>query len=603
MADSVSPAPVEPTMSKKKLQEAQLENPIKADNIPAMDEKQALAVAQAGGYEIDALINEMEAELEADGGLKTGFFHLQFSDPRHFTWVIVAFASMGGLLSGLDQSLISGANLYLPVDLHLTTEQNSLVNSAMPLGAVGGALILGPCNEWFGRKMAILISTILYTIGGALSAGAMNYGKSFNGFCLIISFKWQALTSQLGMIIAARVILGFGVGLEGGTVPVYVAETVERRIRGNLVSLYQFNIALGEVLGYAVAAMFLHVDGNWRYILGSSLVFSTIMGIGMLFLPESPRFLMHKGKVLEAYKVWKRIRGITSPEAKEEFFVMKVGVQHEQTVVSESARNKRFPWMDFFTVPRARRALVYANIMILLGQLTGVNAIMYYMSVLMHQIGFDDEKANYMSLVGGGSLLIGTIPAIFLMERFGRRFWANVMLPGFFIGLVIIGVSYQIQSLNGTMACYLVGLVLYMSFFGCYACLTWIVPSEVYPTYLRSYGMTTSDALLFLASFIVTYNFSAMQRAMTQTGLTLGFYGGIAAVGWVYQILFMPETKDKTLEEIDLIFERPTRDIVNENIRNTTRAFSHFFAGRWTPSSQNAAVAAEVEQEKLGEKA
>lgn len=115
--------------------------------------------------------------------------------------------------------------------------------------------------------------------------------------------------------------------------------------------------------------------------------------------------------------------------------------------------------------------------------------------------------------------------------------------------------------------------------------------------------MTTSDALLFLASFIVTYNFSAMQRAMSQTGLTLGFYGGIAAVGWVYQILFMPETKDKTLEEIDLIFERPTREIVNENIQNTTRAFAHFFAGRWTSTSQNAAVAAEVEEEKLGEKA
>ena len=102
------------------------------------------------------------------------------------------------------------------------------------------------------------------------------------------------------------------------------------------------------------------------------------------------------------------------------------------------------------------------------------------MSVLMHQIGFDDEKANYMSLVGGGSLLIGTIPAIFLMERFGRRFWANTMLPGFFIGLVIIGVSYQIDpitNLQGAEACYLIGLILYMGFFGCYACLTWVVPS------------------------------------------------------------------------------------------------------------------------------
>jgi len=117
-------------------------------------------------------------------------------------------------------------------------------------------------------------------------------------------------------------------------VPVYVAETVERRLRGNMVSLYQFNIALGEVLGYAVAAMFIHVDGNWRYILGSTLVFSTIMGIGMLFLPESPRYLLHKHRTLDAFKVWKRIRGINTLEAREEFFVMKVSSDEEQAEVA-----------------------------------------------------------------------------------------------------------------------------------------------------------------------------------------------------------------------------------------------------------------------------
>lgn len=402
------------------------------------------------------------------------------------------------------------------------------------------------------------------------------------------------------MIIAGRVILGMGVGLEGGTVPVYVAETAARKVRGNLVSLYQLNIALGEVLGYAVAAMFLRVPGNWRYILGSSLVFSTIMLIGMFFLPESPRFLMHKGRVLDAYKVWKRIRGMHDPEARREFFVMKASVQDEARVVAETAVNKRFPWLDFITVPRARRALVYANIMILLGQLTGVNAIMYYMSVLMNQIGFDDEQANYMSLVGGGSLLLGTIPAVLLMERYGRRFWANTMLPGFFVGLVVIGASYQINietNLKGAEACYLIGLILYMSFFGCYACLTWVVPSEVYPTYLRSYGMTTSAALLFLASFVVTYNFSAMQDAMTRTGLTLGFYGGIALVGWVYQLLFMPETKDKTLEEIDLLFKRPTSDIVAENVRNLRQGLGDFFTGKWSSAPRTVPAPGNAQKE------
>ena len=140
-------------------------------------EAEALEVARAGGHQVDALIVEIEQELEAAGGLKRGFFNIEFKDPRHFTWLLVAFASMGGLLSGLDQSLISGANLYLPGDLGLDAHQNSLVNSGMPLGAVGGALILSPANEYLGRKGAIYLSLFLYTIGAAMEAGSINYGK------------------------------------------------------------------------------------------------------------------------------------------------------------------------------------------------------------------------------------------------------------------------------------------------------------------------------------------------------------------------------------------------------------------------------------------
>ncbi|KAK5115095.1 hypothetical protein LTR62_001792 [Meristemomyces frigidus] len=539
----------------------EIQDAIRSGSVPTIhSRKEALDIAKAGGWEADALIESMEKQL-AERGDKKGFLDLEFKNPKHFTWLLVAFASMGGLLSGLDQSLISGANLFLPKpgQLDLSASQNSLVNSGMPLGAVGGALILSPCNEYFGRRWSILISCVLYTIGAALEAGSINFG----------------------MIIAARVILGFGVGLEGGTVPVYVAETVERRLRGNMVSLYQFNIALGEVLGYAVAAMFLSVPGNWRYILGSSLVFSTIMGIGMLFMPESPRFLMHKGRPLDAYKVWKRIRGVRDMESREEFFVMKVSTEEEEAEVAAGAGSRRFPWMDFFTKPRARRAIIYANIMIFLGQFTGINAIMYYMSVLMSQIGFNAYEANYMSLVGGGSLLIGTIPAIFLMERCGRRFWAIAMLPGFFIGLVLVGASYHVKSFQGTEAVYLTGLIIYEIFFGSYACLTWVIPAEVYPTYLRSYGMTTSDGWLFLSSFIVTYNFTGMQTAMTPTGLSLGFYGGIAVLGWFYQLYFMPETSDKTLEEIDLIFQRPTMDIVRENAANVKQTTKDLLACRF----------------------
>jgi len=515
----------------------------KEEQIKDVNEKEDLAAREAA---MDVEIAQLE---ERSQGVKAPKLEWNFSNPALFTYILVGFASMGGLLSGLDQSLISGANLYMPVDLSLSANLASLVNSGMPLGAVAGALILSPANEYLGRRWAIILACILYTIGAGLEAGAVDFG----------------------MMFAGRFILGTGVGLEGGTVPVYVAECVPYKVRGNLVSLYQFNIALGEVFGYVVAAIFINVPGNWRYILGSSLVFSTILLVGMLFLPESPRWLVHKGREDEAYNVWKKIRGFNTFESKAEFLGMRQTVEAE---IAQQQNTSRYAWMDFFTNPRARRAIVYANIMVFLGQFTGVNAVMYYMSVLMSNIGFNDKESVFMSLVGGGALMLGTIPAVLYMERFGRRYWANTMLPGFFIGLLLIGVGYQVNLQTHPQLAeglYLTGLILYMGFFGSYACLTWVIPSEVFPTYLRSYGMTTSDANLFLCSFIVTYNFTAMMKSMTPIGLTLGFYGGIAIIGWVYQILFMPETKNKSLEEIDELFSKPTSVIVRENVKSTVQ--------------------------------
>lgn len=524
-------------------------------NIDDVKQKEAQQLDEAT---LDSELEQFEQDYQNSSSTLTGPL-FSFANPALFTYVLVGFASLGGLLSGIDQSLISGAQLSLPKALNLTSNQSSLVSSGMPLGAVGGALLLSPANEYLGRKGAIIFACILYTIGAALEAGSISFG----------------------MMIGGRVVLGLGVGLEGGTVPVYVAECIPRKIRGNLVSLYQLNIALGEVLGYAVAAIFFSVPGNWRYILGSSLIFSTILLVAMFFLPESPRYLMHKGRALESYAVWKRIRGFNDYESKSEFIGMRTTINHEN---EEHVNIKRFAWLDFFTVPRARRAIVYANIMVFLGQFTGVNAVMYYMSVLMAAIGFDSKNAVFMSLVGGGALLVGTIPGVLYMERFGRRYWANLMLPGFFIGLLLVGIGYHIPFEThraASIGVYMTGMILYMGFFGSYACLTWVIPSEVFPTYLRSYGMTTTDANLFLCSFIVTYNFSRMMQAMSKTGLTLGFYGGIAVIGWIYQILFMPETKNKSLEEIDDLFSKPTSVIVKRNIKGTAQVTKDLFTLRW----------------------
>ncbi|KAF2765377.1 MFS general substrate transporter [Teratosphaeria nubilosa] len=537
----------EATSDMKEHMEQDVSN-VSPSSVGAINENDLFNVAKNERPQVEAFIERLEGELQ-ESSLTAPRVAIP---PKWFTATMVVFASLGGLLFGLDQSLISGALLFLPKDLHLNAHQESFVSSGVPLGAIAGAVMLIPANEYLGRRRAIIFALALYTIGAALEAGAISYP----------------------MMLVGRLILGFGVGIETGTVPVYVAESVERKYRGNLVSAYQMNIALGEVLGYVVAAIFLNVEGDWRYILGSSVVFSTIMWAGMLILPESPRFLLHKGKQVQAYQVWKYIRGIDTFEAKAEFYVMVRIAETEEREMKAKRAVTKFVWLDFVKVPRARRAIVYANIMILLGQFVGINGIMYYMATLMQQIGFDTADATYMSMVGGGALFLGTIPAIFYMEKFGRRFWAMTMLPGCLLGLALIGANYQLDATTnpaGVQGLYLSGVIVYMLFYGPYACLTWVIPSDVYPTYLRSYGMATSDAMVFLGSFIVTYNFSAMQAAMTKTGLMLGFFGGITVLGWFYQLFFMPEVKDMTLEEVGIVFSKPTRQLIKENIANTNR--------------------------------
>ena len=418
-------------------------------------------------------------------------------------------------------------------------------------------------NRSFKEKLLLLEyelnfknkSHMVWLLGGFAAAAGLLSGLDQS----IISRNYH-------MMYAGRFILGIGIGIEGGCVGIYISESVPPTVRGNIVSMYQFNIALGEVLGYAVAAMFYLVHGGWRFMVGSSLVFSTILMVGMFFLPESPRYLVHKNRIGEAYSVWKRLRDIDDDKNKLEFLEMKQAALQEQEARATESRMEL--WSDLFRIPRNRRALVYAVIMVGLGQLTGVNAVMYYMSTLMARIGFTTKNSVFMSLVGGGSLLIGTIPAILFMDKFGRRVW-GLNIIGFFIGLVLVGVGYLIDlktHLAAAEGVYLSGIILYMMFFGSYACLTWVLPAESFDLRTRSMGMTICSTFLYLWSFIVTYNFTRMQNAMTYTGLTLGFYGGIAFIGFFYQILFMPETKDKTLEEIDDIFSKPSRQLVKENI-------------------------------------
>jgi len=227
-----------------------------------LNEPDAMKIAMTGGAEIDKEIAILESGLALSLHKRKW---LGFS-LTSFVWLLTGLASMGGLLLGIDQSLISGAGLYIPASLRLSTSQVSVVAWEIPLGAIGGTLMLGSINKPVGRILAIIVSLFLYTAGAALEAGSIGFG----------------------MVVSGRVIVDLGCSVKAGTIPVYLAGSSKRKLCGNLVSLCQFNIALGEVFGYVVAAIFVNVEtDNWRYILGSSLAFGTAMLVGMPFMPES----------------------------------------------------------------------------------------------------------------------------------------------------------------------------------------------------------------------------------------------------------------------------------------------------------------------------
>lgn len=500
---------------------------------------------------------------------------LRVKNTRSLVITLGVFAAFSGMLSGLDQSVISGAlpgikkqfiasGEWESMDDPKLTDDISLISSLMPLGAMAGAMIMTPLNYYFGRRNSIIISCLWYTLGGGLCAGARN----------------------IPMLFVGRFILGIGVGIEGGCVGIYISECVPPDVRGNLVSIYQLMIAFGEVIGYAAGGVFFDVkSGSWRWMLGSSLLFSTILLVGMCFLPESPRWLASKGKNGRAWIVWKSLRNVSDPKDLTEFIVM------EQTVKQEAERSANENWyqryLDIVTYPRNRRALVYASAMIFFGQMTGINAIMYNMSNLLTKMNFDDREAVLMSMVGGGALFLGTLPAVFTMDRFGRRVWAQNIVV-FIVGLVLVGVGYLytdkgIEYFNDhktiALGLFFSGLVLYMGFFGAYSCLTWVVPAESFDFNTRSQGMAICSTFLYLWSFIVTFNFAGMQEAMTYTGLTIGFFGGLAVIGFFYQLFFMPETKDKTLEEIDELFLMPTRKLVEINSSNLRKRWGWVLGG------------------------
>ncbi|MHA6802373.1 sugar porter family MFS transporter [Salinifilum ghardaiensis] len=425
-------------------------------------------------------------------------------------------AAFGGLLFGYDTGVISAAILYIRPEFGFGDSTQEVVTASILVGAVIGVLIGGPVSDRAGRRNTLIAVTVLF----------------------ILATLACALAPNVAFLVASRGFLGVAIGISSLVVPGYIAEMAPPHRRGTLVSLHQFMVTVGILVSYVVGYGLSHT-GAWRWMLGVAVLPAVAMFLGLLRLPESPRWLITHGRQDEARAVLARTR---PPEH----------VESELTEIRDTVRAEgRITYRELLG-PRYRRWVSVGVAAAGGSQVVGVNAIIYYAPTILTDAGFGDAGAILAS-VGIGTLnVLFTIFALVFIDRLGRR---PLILGGTVViiaALAFIGLLFT-QPVQGTVAVLLIAaLIVYQSAFACSLGIAiWLVNSEIFPSSVRgkagSFGIVSHWALNFVVSVSV---------------LTLiGLFGGPAGVFWLYGVLglfvliylyrWLPETKNRTLEDIE----------------------------------------------------
>ena len=371
-------------------------------------------------------------------------------------------AGLGGLLFGYDTGIVSAALLYVTPEYHLSEFGQQAFVAVLLAGAVVGVIIGGPIVDRIGRKRTLISLAALYIVGALGSA----------------------LIGWLPGIYVARFFLGLSVGSSSLAVPMYIAEIAPAKIRGRLVSFNQLFVALGIFVSYLVGFAFAPSQG-WRWMIGLAAAPAVVMLIGLLPLPESPRWLATKGRTSAAEAVLTRIRPTAALVAEE-----------LASIAEAVGREKSVSYTSLFTSRGVRRGIVIGVVVAATNQLSGVNAILYYAPTMLKKAGFGDSSAILSSVGIGGAFLLFTLLGLLLVDFLGRR-W--LVIGGTLIvaaALVGIGVLYLFPQSTLIGQLLVIGLIVYEGVFAASLGISiWLLNSEVFPSHVRgkaqSFGTVT----------------------------------------------------------------------------------------------------------------
>jgi sugar porter (SP) family MFS transporter len=442
---------------------------------------------------------------------------------QRYVYIAAIFAAVGGLLFGYDTGVISGALIFIKRSFGLSTFEQELAVSSVLVGAAVFATVGGRLSDLFGRRKMLLVTSVIF-IAGALVC---------------------AFSGSIQILILGRVMVGIGIGLASSVVTLYNAEISPASARGWQVSLFQLAITIGILVAYLADYAFTPSSG-WRWMLGLAVVPGALLGAGMLFLPETPRFLVRHGHFDLAHTVLVKIRG--TEDVDKELQAIKVASQ------ASALRGH----VSDLLVPAIRPALIIGIGLAIFQQVTGINTIIYYAPHIIRSAGISSIRGSILATAGIGTVnVIMTLVAMWLVDRVGRRPLLLTGIAGMILSLGAIGYVFHLSGHGGGLAdLAVISLMFYVASFAIsLGPIFWLLIAEIYPLKIRGLATGIAAGTNWIANFAVSLTFLSLFK-MLGPSLTFWMYGVLAIGSWIFCYYLVPETKGRTLEEIEQFWHK-----------------------------------------------
>ena len=442
---------------------------------------------------------------------------------------------LAGFLFGYDQGVISGALNGIQKSFKVSSLMLEVITSWVTLGAMAGALVAGDLADRLGRRVTILFAAATFVAGA-----------------LIEAFAPGSLVLVLG-----RLIVGAGVGIASVAAPLYGSEVAPARLRGRYVSLYQMAITIGIFLAYFADYLLISSD-RWRVMLGISAIPAFLLVVVAWPLKDTPRWYVKRGRHARAEAVLRK----TEPD---------IDIDESLAAIEEAveADNKSATWVQVFA-RKWRKPLLAAATLAILQQLTGINAIIYYADKIFEAAGFHSPTSQSLATLWavGGVNVVATLVAVLWVDRFGRKPLLLIGSAGMFVSLLVVGgaffhidsISASQRAAQGTTDAGILALVGLVAFIASFAFslgpVVWIMINEIFPGPVRARGVAFATAVNWLAAFVVAEFYLSMVSLITTAGTFL-LFAGFCVITFGYVRWFLPETKGKSLEEVQVMWSDP----------------------------------------------